>query len=205
MAQGSAVTAFYLVDSNNNHYEMDSTESASITEQTALTENPIQTGAVVADHSVRGNSIISFSGVISSVKSIAFRTKRRTDSVEEFIKSIRELRSNGSIVTVFVTQEVSPFNNCIITSIEFSQGSNRGTFTTIDDEGQKIVAGSAWTVDIEFTQFTSATQARQGFIDVPVAASVENKAGNVRNYGDGTTTEYLITRGGGTFKEGEID
>jgi hypothetical protein len=204
MAQGKAVTSFYFVDSDNNHYEMDATESISFTEQTTLTEYPIQTGAEVADHTIRGNSIISLSGVISSVKSIAFKTKKRVDSVEDFIKAVRKLRTEGSVVTVLVTQEVSPFPNCIISNLSFKQGSDRGSFTRIDEEGQRVIAGSAWTVDIEFTQFISAAQATQGYIDIPVAEVVKDKAGDELSYGDGTTVEKTLGLGGGTVESGSV-
>lgn len=183
MARGDrAVSSFYIL-SDDNHFELDATETIQISETSELTSNPIQDGRQVSDHVITNNSIITFSGKISSVKSVAFRSKPDFDTPEDFIRELRRLRKSGDPVTVFVTDEVDPYQNCVVKGLELSQESGRGTFKVINDNGQKIIGGSCWNVTLVFEQYQEAQEAQLGFIEIPDPER-EEQAGESDEFGD---------------------
>lgn len=184
MARGKkAVTAFYIITEAGNHFELDATTNIQINESNSLTSNPNQSGRSVTDHAIRNNSTITFTGKISSIKSVAFRSQQTFDTTEDYIRELRRLRDEASKVTVFATDEVDPYTNCVITNLSFSQSSGRGTFKVVNSSGETVIGGSSWDVSITFEQSTEASAAQEGVIAIPDQRR-EDQAGEGENFGD---------------------
>lgn len=128
------MTIYYIAPlDSDNIIALDATSTVQVNETGKSTSLPLETGEEVTDHYINGNTKISMSGVISSLKSSS-NTQNKTP--EDYIRDIRELKRTGKPFSVFFSDKFNPLTNCIFESLSFSQSIRNGT--TGDSSSYKV-------------------------------------------------------------------
>ena len=181
MAQVST-TLFYIV-SGTNYFELDSTATVDITSNTSISKHPTLDGTITTDNAVIDQNVISFSGIVSNIKSAQkfwnARDGQDLDTPTEFIQGINNIRNNRQLVSVYVDNET--FINCVITGFSYQR--------TVD-------VGRGWSVTLTFTQIQKG-QALGRSEDLPAGLfateDFKNQAEGRNDVGDKTTNETDTT------------
>lgn len=119
------MTVYYITPQDSDDIiALDATSTVQVNETGKSTSLPLETGEEVTDHYINGNTKISMSGVISSLKS---SSNKENKSPEDYIRDIRELKKSGKPFSVFFSDKLNPLTNCVFESISFSQSIRNGT------------------------------------------------------------------------------
>jgi hypothetical protein len=127
---------FYILTKEGFQYALDSTMDVNFSLTGRATDNPVESGFVVADSYVNQNNKISMSGSISSTSFVgganaggladASTTLSKT---ELFIKGLRALKESGNTFSVYFNKELPPLQDCVFEGLSFSQNPQRGVAT----------------------------------------------------------------------------
>jgi len=118
--------SIYYIQTNlngNKIFSLDSTSSVEVQDNGRATSYALESGKDVADHYVNSNVMVSFSGIITDIKSATLSQ----ESTKDFLRDLRELKQTGTPFTVFAGNNLEKIDNCVIQSLSIKQNSKNGT------------------------------------------------------------------------------
>jgi hypothetical protein len=185
---------------------MDATLTVSRTLTSGVTDFPVEDGGFASDNIVNKGDVLTFSGVITDIKSLGGSDNGSTIS---YIRQIESIRNNKQLVTINVGTDGTSFNTitgCVLTNVSFRQDAENGI------SSRSI---SSYKVSLTFKKIRIISSAKVSTKDVAVplrdsltdadgSKDVTNKQMRVGNLGsinpdDGSFTRYDFTKG--TFNE----
>jgi hypothetical protein len=120
---------YILIESTGEQLALDSTSSVSLKLSGMVSSFPIETGETVSDNYVNSNATISFKGRISTAKSASGRSKK---TPSEYIRTLQDLKERREVFTIYHISEAVRAQNCLFTSLSFTQSKSNGVTGTRD-------------------------------------------------------------------------
>lgn len=136
---------YYFLSDDGDSFELDCTENFKLSESGRLTTYTVQSGAKYSDHYVKENSKLSYSGILTDLKTTS--SGAATKSSDDFIGGLIKLMEAATPFTVYWrdTGAISGTfrSDCMIES-----------FTVEQDASYGFASGlHAYKVSIDFAQF----------------------------------------------------
>ena len=158
------VKTYSLVRDNGDIFVLDSTTNITFSSSGKLSQHVLESGETVSDHYVNDNDTISFKGTISSLKRAGYREDPLSRNPQSYMEGLREIKRNKELFTLYHISDLSKTPNCLFTSLNFEQNTNRG------------ITSNSSSVTIAFT----AKQIRFGFItDIEAESEPESTAADI--------------------------
>ncbi len=190
---------YYFVSDAGDLFEMDCTETMSLSETGRLTSYTVQSGAKYSDHYVKENSKISYTGILTDLK-----TGGVTITTDEFIGGLVKAMESATPFTVY-------WRDTGVKAGYFREDCMIESFTIDQDKDFGYARGlHAYKVRIDFVQFRKAQSVTLTREAIPPIkdANAEKKSSNATttktedtskaSAGDGSTTkppgDYVIDR-----------
>lgn len=191
--------AAFITDTSvtpNIIYQLDATTDIVYTTSGKLTTNPIEAGRNVSDHYIQNQDTVTFSGLLTRVKSKGVNSRHVRDP-EDYIGSLQFLKNNAVPFTLTLFQAptlggfgesrnlIKPIVNCVFESLNIRKQSGPGS--------------GDLRVDFKAVQATFAEQAAVGAESVPDpsfandASSLENGAGGNQELGENKLIDTTLS------------
>lgn len=151
----------YIRAANGDIFYFDAVFDVSVTQAGTPTRYAMESGAKSSDHYDQEQDNISINGSVSEVKFI--RNSSEKTSLEEFEKGITALKRSGQFFTVICSKYLSPFRNCLFTSLSMSRSKETGKYA-ID-------------VSMSISQITVARAAEVSSAPIPAEFFVDSAEG----------------------------
>lgn len=144
----------YRIIDGGIFYDLDATLQGEVSLSGKITEKPLSDGNTAADHYVNSPVSISFSGVITDVKSFYNTGATR---VQDWIKLLSDLKQSGRSFTVQAADGSGMFfEDCLFESITFSNDKIHGVV-----EGGSEGSGQIYSYNVSFS-IKQLKRARRG-------------------------------------------
>lgn len=173
------MSKFYFTTTDDREYELSSTTSVSVQENAVVSKSPVESGKSIVDNYYLDNTVITFSGVITSVQVFGQSAKRKRE-VDTWIDEIRLLRKNKELVTVHYDDNQT-VQNCVITRFNTDKTSKEGN--------------SGWKCSLQFQEVTISERAKLTTVPEPhpkikkdVDPNSKNSTSNKIQIGDELST-----------------
>lgn len=139
--------AAFITDTSvtpNIMYQLDATTDIRYTTSGKLTTNPIEAGRNVSDHYIQNQDTVTFSGVLTRVKSKG-RSSLHIKSPSNYIGSLQFLKNNAVPFTLTLFQEptlggfgdsknvIKPLTNCIFEELNIRKQAGAGSSDLLVD------------------------------------------------------------------------
>ena len=153
------MSVYYLLAEINGDtviYTMDATENIEYTLPVQSTNYSVEDGSDVSDNIALRPRTVSFSGVISDVK-----TSNSTAylSTQEYIKALEFLRLNKDLFTIYFAADLPPMDNVFFESLKISQDKTNGTMEVPEAETYGI---SSFKVSFTVKELRFSAKAKVG-------------------------------------------
>lgn len=122
-----------VLDEEEIFLSFDSTSSITKSQTGSISSFPIEDGAVISDHYVNNNIVISMTGRISDLKSLTRAEDGNLNkNTDTFITEIERLKRSAIPFDIFIgggDESTSSIKNCVFESLDLSQDRTTGTRT----------------------------------------------------------------------------
>jgi hypothetical protein len=165
----------YRIIDGGTFFDLDATLQGDVTLSGKITDKPLSDGNTAADHYVNSPNAISFSGVVTDVKSFYNDSAVR---VQDWIKLLSDLKSSGRSFTVQAADGSGMFfTDCLFETITFSNDPIHGV---VDGENG---VGMIYSYNVSFS-IKQIKRARRGRLVSEPAIDFTQRAPTT---GSGTT------------------
>lgn len=114
---------FYITRTSDNAiFALDATKDITFTAEGDASDSPLESGDSAQDHYVNKNNIVSFDGVISSIKSIGNATNKSPD---DYIDALLNLKARRELFAV-TWHPGRKLENCFFTHLSIKQDEDNG-------------------------------------------------------------------------------
>jgi len=124
---------YYIKTSDNRYFELDSTTDMTVSMPGRATDFPLEDGESASDHYINESIVVSFSGIVSDVKSISSKgligddSTKRLKGTSDYIKGLEAVKKTKQPFTVFYSPNLDPITNCVFESLDITQNATHGT------------------------------------------------------------------------------
>lgn len=154
------MATFYIQDPIEGILELTSTASITVTESSSTTKFKVEDGFNISDNITTENIKISFSGVISDVRSLSLVGNDQDPQaqpfgnrgVKNFIDSIRRIKESKSVFNVVYDTRLGVIDNCVLTSLVISKDAKLGLGYSVELAFEQIRVSSRGVIRVELTQ-----------------------------------------------------
>jgi hypothetical protein len=168
------MSVFYIKTKTGDIYSLTATTDVAFSYRSSNTKFPVEAGYSVTDHSVVENTTLSMSGVITEFYALTPNAQQK--SPKEYLDGLRALQVSRQPFTVYLDNKLSPFTNCLFTSIDPEKGQSEGL--------------SGWRVKIGIEQIKIIRKAKASLVQVENSSEDVNADGtpkdDVKDTADGT-------------------
>lgn len=141
------------IDEEDVVYMLDATESVEHTLPGQSTNYAIEDGSDISDNIALRPRTISFSGVISDIKT---RSSSAYLNSHDYIQALEDLRGNKELFSIYYTADHPPLLNVFFESLKISQDNTNGTLITPERESYGV---SSFKVSFTVKEFRISTRA----------------------------------------------
>lgn len=123
------MSVFYIDSKKEGIFELTSTSDIRVVQSSNATKHALEGGDTATDNIVNQNTEVSFNGIISDILRLNPEDSGANSqrNVEGFITSLRRLRDNKELFTVYYDdREFGVAENCYITNISLDRSSTTG-------------------------------------------------------------------------------
>ena len=114
---------FYITRlSTNEIYALDSTKNIRFCASGDASDSPVESGDSVQDNYVNKNDVVSFRGVVSSIKSLGNAANKSPD---DYVNGLLAIKRNRELFSV-QWHPGFKLDNCVFTSLEIEQDRDHG-------------------------------------------------------------------------------
>lgn len=110
--------SIYFLETSAGDFSLSSTSKITKTLKGIATDNPVESGALVADHYVNKPDKFSLSGILTSVK--------LGTPIKSVIDTLTLIKETGEPFTFHYGSSITPAESCVIESLSFTQDSVNG-------------------------------------------------------------------------------
>ncbi len=136
---------YYFLSDNGDAFELDCTENFKLSETGRLTTYTIQSGVKYSDHYIKENSKLSYSGILSDLKTSS--SSPATKSTDEFIGGLIKAMESSTPFTLY-------WRDTGVSSGYFRPDCMIESFTIEQDKEHGFARGlHAYKASIDFVQF----------------------------------------------------
>ena len=127
--------AFYI-QVEDNIWELDSTSSVTKNLSGSLSNSRVEDGSLSSDNYVTNAIRLSFSGVITDVKSLNIdpdsAANPNSKSTKEYLNQLELVYKNKIPFNISYSEDMPPLENCFFTSFGVTQDATNGTAYALD-------------------------------------------------------------------------
>jgi len=183
---------YYIKTADGSYFEMDATTDMTISYPGRATDFPLEDGESASDHYINENTRITFSGVITDIKSAQGKANPRVKATDSYINGLKKAKDKKLPFTVFYAEKLEPITNCVFESLEISQDNKNGTSGPV----------SSYKINFTAKQIRFGKAATNTTVTAPVVAdaSVE-KAASDKSDSSGNTLSTTENESGKTRLE----
>lgn len=166
---------YYIKTADNRYFELDSTTDMTVSMPGRATDFPLEDGESASDHYINESIVVSFSGIVSDVKSISSKgligddSTKRLKGTSDYIKGLEAVKKTKQPFTVFYSPNLDPITNCVFESLDITQNATHGTRGT---------GCSSYEISFTAKQIRIGEQAQMTSMPVPaedIKKSLSNK------------------------------
>lgn len=118
------MATYYIKRSDTDEvYALDATTDVSVQMSGTVTDFPIEDGSSVQDNYVNKNTTATFSGSISTTKSLVNKDNL---SPVDYMDALKSMKKQKVLFDVYWRSDETPLVNCIFSTLTFKQDATRG-------------------------------------------------------------------------------
>lgn len=138
----------------------DAIEEWEVTESAKVTSNPVEDGSNIADHYYLENTTATFSGVITPFN---YGSSGVDEDPDEFVRAVQALKSSKVPFDLYLSTDLQPITNCLITSFSYKRTQKEGLSLLIDmtvEQVDIVEAAAETTISKEYLASDVEAQAQ---------------------------------------------